>query len=381
MARRRGEVAVHGHAVEARVYAEDPSRDYRPSTGTLTSVRFPVAEAVRVDTWVEDGTEVSASYDPLLAKVIAVGADRDEAFDRLERALDDTVLHGIEVNVGTLRAALVEPDVRAARHSTVDTRRSRRSAATDHRRACGSAHDGPGSAGPGRTVGRRRPAERSDGRPVVSAGQPRTRQSRRGTWARVHRHRARATRDARHHRLRRRCRMSCHRRRIARADVGTDRAFPAGGLLDVGTADTAGLRTYVLVAGGFDVPQYLGSASTFTLGRFGGHGGRALVAGDVLRAASMATTGERGAGARRLRPAMPSEWELAVTEGPHGAPEFFTRADVEHVVRSSLPRALQLGAHRGAARGTTAAVGPSRRRGGGAASVEHPRHRVLRWRA
>ena len=122
---RRGEttgaVAVRGHAVEARVYAEDPSRDYRPSTGTLIAVDFPGDPTTsRVDTWVEAGTEVSASYDPLLAKVITVGADRDEAFDRLGRALDATVLHGIEVNVGMLRAAL-------------DTRR-RAGGAAQHRR-------------------------------------------------------------------------------------------------------------------------------------------------------------------------------------------------------------------------------------------------------
>jgi urea carboxylase len=103
---------------------------------------------------------------------------------------------------------------------------------------------------------------------------------------------------------------------------------PAGGVLDVGNADTTGLRTYVLVAGGVDVPQYLGSASTFTLGRFGGHGGRQVVVGDVLRSGPAPA----GAGApvpADVRPAMPSDWELAVTEGPHAAPDFFTRADID----------------------------------------------------
>ncbi|MGH3584358.1 MAG: carboxyltransferase domain-containing protein, partial [Mycobacterium sp.] len=104
---------------------------------------------------------------------------------------------------------------------------------------------------------------------------------------------------------------------------------PAGGVLDVGAAETAGLRTYVLVAGGFDVPTYLGSASTFTLGRFGGHGGRPLVTGDVLRAGTSTPLQPGTAVPPGLRPAMPSEWELAVTEGPHGAPEFFTRNDID----------------------------------------------------
>ena len=104
--------------------------------------------------------------------------------------------------------------------------------------------------------------------------------------------------------------------------------LPADAVLDVGAAETTGLRTYVLVEGGFDVPPYLGSASTFTFGRFGGHGGRQLVAGDVLRASS-ATGGRPAPVPVEVRPTMRSDWELAVTEGPHGAPEFFTRADID----------------------------------------------------
>jgi urea carboxylase len=68
---------------------------------------------------------------------------------------------------------------------------------------------------------------------------------------------------------------------------------PAGGLLDVGTAETLGLRTYVLFAGAWNVPHYLGSAATFTLGRFGGHGGRELHTGDVLRSNTAAAAAER----------------------------------------------------------------------------------------
>ena len=116
-----GTVAVTGHAVEARIYAEDPTRDYRPSTGTITTVGFPDPAShphVRVDGWIADGTEVTASYDPLLAKMIIGADDRDTAFDRLAEALSETVLHGIEVNIGMLGAAIAHPDVRAARHST-----------------------------------------------------------------------------------------------------------------------------------------------------------------------------------------------------------------------------------------------------------------------
>lgn len=105
-----------GHAVEARVYAEDPSRGHRPSAGLLTRVAFP--EGVRVDTWVETGTEVTTSYDPMLAKVVAHGSDRAEALDRLDAALAATRLDGIETNLGLVRAALQNADVRRAAHST-----------------------------------------------------------------------------------------------------------------------------------------------------------------------------------------------------------------------------------------------------------------------
>jgi urea carboxylase len=325
-----GEVVVHGHAVEARVYAEDPSRDYRPSTGTLTSVRFPVAEAVRVDTWVADGTEVSASYDPLLAKVIAVGADREEAFDRLERALGDTVLHGIEVNVGALRAALVEPDVRAARHSTstlAGVADPRPRITVERAGLLTTVQDLPGRiglwdvgvppSGPMDDLSFRL-GNRALGNPEGAPGLECTAT---GPALRVTHATTVCVVGAE-------CLVTVDG---TPAPMWEPLELPAGGLLDVGAAETAGLRTYVLVAGGFDIPQYLGSTSTFTLGRFGGHGGRALVAGDVLRAAPSVATGERGAVPAELRPAIQSEWELAVTEGPHGAPEFFTRADVEEL--------------------------------------------------
>jgi urea carboxylase len=97
-------------------------------------------------------------------------------------------------------------------------------------------------------------------------------------------------------------------------------------VLDVGKANGLGLRTYILMAGGIDVGPHLGSASTFTLGRFGGHEGRALRKGDVVR------LGEPSGlvrGPVRDRPELTHGWEIAVTEGPHAAPEFFTDEDIE----------------------------------------------------
>ena len=91
-----------GASIQARIYAEDPSQDYRPSSGQLTEVSFP-ADA-RVETWVCDGVEVSAYYDPLLAKLIVTAPDRPAAVKALQLALGATRLSGIETNLGWLRA-------------------------------------------------------------------------------------------------------------------------------------------------------------------------------------------------------------------------------------------------------------------------------------
>jgi urea carboxylase len=101
---------------------------------------------------------------------------------------------------------------------------------------------------------------------------------------------------------------------------------PAGSVLDVPAPDGSGLRTYVLFAGGLDTPGFLGSAATFTLGRFGGHGGRALRAGDVLHGGGRTATGFPVP--RSQRPDFGTEWAIGAVEGPHAAPEFFTEDDI-----------------------------------------------------
>ncbi|WP_084522784.1 5-oxoprolinase/urea amidolyase family protein [Nocardia inohanensis] len=106
---------------------------------------------------------------------------------------------------------------------------------------------------------------------------------------------------------------------------------PAGGILDVGMVRGPGMRSYILIAGGIEVAEYLGSKSTFTLGRFGGGTGAALAAGDVLTVG--AATGRVTAGVTGDdQPVLTRRWELAVTEGPHGAPEFFTRSDFDTII-------------------------------------------------
>ncbi|MCG8916075.1 acetyl/propionyl/methylcrotonyl-CoA carboxylase subunit alpha [Actinokineospora sp. PR83] len=118
------EVELHGHAVEARVYAEDPAAGFLPTGGTVLHLREPTAEWARVDSGLRVGSVVGSDYDPMLAKVIAYGADRAEALTRLSAALADTVVLGVGTNTTFLRALLADEDVRAGRLDTQLVERS-----------------------------------------------------------------------------------------------------------------------------------------------------------------------------------------------------------------------------------------------------------------
>jgi len=116
---RQDQVGQRGHAVEARLYAEDPQRGFLPSTGRIARLRFPLdREHVRVDTGVREGDEVSIHYDPMLAKVIAWGTDRLEAIDRLRAALEDTDVDGLRTNTRFLWEILGAGAVRSGDVST-----------------------------------------------------------------------------------------------------------------------------------------------------------------------------------------------------------------------------------------------------------------------
>jgi urea carboxylase len=114
---------------------------------------------------------------------------------------------------------------------------------------------------------------------------------------------------------------------------------PAGGVLDIGMLSGPGMRVYLLVGGGLCEPEYLSSSATFTLGAFGGHRGRPLRPGDKLSCADgPASVNGHGATATRAsgedQPSIGTRWEVAVAEGPHGAPEFFTRDDIATLVNT-----------------------------------------------
>ena len=105
------QVTMTGHSIEARVYAEDPAAGFLPTGGTVTRVVEPSGPGVRVDSGIADGSEVTSLYDPMLLKVIVHGADRAEALDRLDRALANTVVAGVGVNVDFCRYLLSVPEV------------------------------------------------------------------------------------------------------------------------------------------------------------------------------------------------------------------------------------------------------------------------------
>jgi 3-methylcrotonyl-CoA carboxylase alpha subunit len=110
------QIALRGHAVEARIYAEDPARGFLPSTGTLVALSFP--EGVRVDTGVEQGSEISPHYDPMIAKMIAHAPTREAALDQLALALSGTIAAGPRTNLELL-AGLCRAD--EFRRGNVDT--------------------------------------------------------------------------------------------------------------------------------------------------------------------------------------------------------------------------------------------------------------------
>jgi 3-methylcrotonyl-CoA carboxylase alpha subunit len=112
------DLARHGHAIEARVYAEDAARGFLPQVGTAERVHWPEGPFVRVDRGIESGDAVSVHYDPMLAKIVVHGPTREAALQRLLAALDDTRVHGVVTNLPFLRALLRSPEARSAKFDT-----------------------------------------------------------------------------------------------------------------------------------------------------------------------------------------------------------------------------------------------------------------------
>ena len=352
-----------GHAIQVRLYAEDPARNFQPVAGRLTAVEFP--EGLRCDRWIEPGVEVPPYYDPMLAKLIAHGEDREAARDKLCAALAASRVGGIETNLAYLGQVLAEPAFVEGRATTATLGAFQYRAAgievleagtqttvQDYPGRSGYWNVGVPPSGPYDSLALRlgnRVLGNLPGAPALEMA----------LTGAVLRFRAAAT--------------VC----IAGADMGATLdglpvpswqalPVPAGATLAFGALRGAGARAYLCVAGGFDVPAYLGSASTFTLGRFGGHGGRALLPGDVLHVGQAAGKGQALPAA--LQPAYGHDCQFRVIYGPHGAPDFFTPEDIAEFFAASWE------VHYNSSRTGTRLIGPKprwARRDGGEAGL-HP---------
>jgi len=320
-------IAPSGHSFEARLYAEDAGRGFQPSIGRLTHVRFP--GAARVETWVEPGTEITPYYDPMVAKLIVRGADRPEALAALQDALARTELLGIETNLDYLRKFCASPEFAVGAVTTSFLSRFGYARTAIEVVAGGTqttVQDVPGRLGywnvgvppSGPMDGLAlRLANRLVGNEVGAAGLeiavsgPTLRFGCEAVIALVGAPMA-ATLDG------------------APVPFGQAVRVPANAALEVGQANGPGLRAYLAVGGGLAVGEYLGSLSTFMLGGFGGHDGRALRPGDVihLKAPGAGLDQVGAALPPALTPAYSPAWRIGVLYGPHGAPDFFRDDDI-----------------------------------------------------
>ncbi len=112
------DVTIRGHAIECRIYAEDPDNNYFPSPGKITLLLLPSGPGIRRDSGMYEGWTVPMDYDPLLAKLIGYGTDREQAISRLTRALNEYFVGGIKTNISLFRRILNHPDFRAAKLDT-----------------------------------------------------------------------------------------------------------------------------------------------------------------------------------------------------------------------------------------------------------------------
>jgi urea carboxylase len=316
-----------GHAIQVRLYAEDPARNFKPSAGLLTDVAFP--SDARCDTWVERGSEISPYYDPLIAKLLVHGDNREQAAHKLATALSATRLCGIETNLSYLQAILESQAFRSgdvttsllkdfsfASHTAEVVSPGTLTTVQDYPGRLGYWNVGIPPSGPmdhlsfrlaNRIVGN---LEGTAALEITVAG-PTLRFSCDAVIALTG-----APLPA-----------TLDERPIAQFEPI---AVRKGQLLQLGRIGELGCRAYLAIRHGIDVPEYLGSRSTFTLGLFGGHAGRVLRTGDVLRICKSGNVDlEPARLPEALIPKLEQRWEIGVMYGPHAAPDFFTTRDME----------------------------------------------------
>ncbi len=326
----RAALTPKGHAIQVRVYAEDPFRDFQPCAGLLSKVNWPTEKKyLRIDHWIESGIEIPAFFDPMLAKVIVHSNSREQTLVELANALNETELYGIETNLEYLRALLKDETLITGNMTTrylnqfnyqparIDVLQGgTQTTLQDYPGRSGYWHVGVPPSGAfdnySFRLGNRllNNEETAAGLEVTLQGPT--------------------------------LKFSCDTKIVltgATIDAKLDGialtnnniiAIKSGQQLHLGRVTATGARAYLCVAGGIQCPDYLGAKSTFTLGQFGGHNGRALRAGDVIKLHPQACNPNINAVVlpEFLKPAIDNLWQLRVIYGPHGAPDFFTAADI-----------------------------------------------------
>lgn len=323
----RSALTPRGHAVQVRIYAEDPAQDFRPSSGLVSSVHWPVADNLRIDHWIESGVEVPALFDPMLAKVIVHERDRTQALDKLQEVLSESEIYGIETNidyVSTLIASEVCREGKLLTNSlasfafepaTVDViQPGTQTTVQDFPGRTGYWHVGVPPSGPMDSLSFRL-ANQLLGNSSEAAGLEITLN---GPTLKFNIDTTIALTGAA---------IEAHLDDRPMAMYQTVRVT-AGQTLVLGKIQSQGARAYLAIAGGIQCPLYLGSRSTFTLGQFGGHVGRALRTGDVLRLDKTPVEVALASIDTNDRPVMQDVWQLRVIYGPHGAPDFFRPEDI-----------------------------------------------------
>ncbi|EPV2496767.1 urea carboxylase [Enterobacter cloacae] len=325
LAELRASLQPQGHAIQARVYAEDPGRQFQPSPGLLTEVVFPENDrrTLRIDSWVESGCDVPPFFDPMLAKIIAWQPTREAAIRVLHTALGETRLYGVETNRSYLQQILTFPPFARGEPWTRCLETLDYQAFTLEVLSAGTqttVQDYPGRTGYW-AVG------------VPPSGPMDSLALRLGNRLLGNEEGAAAleiTLSGPTLKFNCDAQLAVTGAAIALTldgePLANNRVFRvrAGSTLRMGDIQGDGVRSYLCLRGGFEVPDYLGSKSTFTLGQFGGHAGRALRTGDVLHLSPLTEPVADGELPQALRTSLDGVRELRVIYGPHGAPEYFT---------------------------------------------------------
>lgn len=318
-----------GHAIQARIYAENPAKNFQPSAGLLTQVEWPQQD-VRVDHWVEAGLTVSPFFDPMLAKVIVHSDDRESAIAKLNKALNDSKVYGVITNIDYVQQVLADDSFKQGKIFTRSLndftaqfagfevlKAGTMTTIQDYPARTGYWDIGVPPSGAFDFYSFRL-ANRLLNNPADAAGLEITLQ---GPSLKFYHD----------------CQVAITGAEIEISLDGESQQnhqiinVKAGQTLKTGKVTAAGARAYLAVSGGIQCPDYLGSKSTFTLGQFGGHCGRALRMGDFLSIDKKVQTQTDNKIPADVIAPVTNDWTVRVIYGPHGAPDFFTKDDIKTI--------------------------------------------------